>query len=68
MLTVQSENLALKTDLPQPPGLSSAPSLLEQPDFANNHEECLYVESKGMRNLKSPPIQTAHFMKVKRWW
>lgn len=32
-----------------------------------NHEERPYVESKEMRNLKSPPIQTAHFMKDKQW-
>lgn len=55
------------TDLPQPPGLSSATSSWEQPDFVDNHEERPYVESKEMRNLKSPPIQTAHSMKDKQW-
>lgn len=73
MLTIQRENLALITESPQPTRLSSATSLLEWPDFMTSHEECLYVQSKGMSHLKSPPIQLLNLGRsnggnvVERW-
>lgn len=58
LLVMWKEHVACKRRESGPDDwLPSATSLLEQPDFVNNHRGCLYVESKGMRNLKSPPIQ-----------